>query len=69
MASIVKVLNQITKSQLMENRLYKTARENPAKFAGQMALLSALTKDAVNCYYYTTQSLHNEKYPEDKEVL
>lgn len=60
------ILNKISKSPFLEKHLYKTARENPAKFAGQMALLSALTKDAVNCYYYTTQSLNNEKIPEDK---
>lgn len=48
------------------NRMYKSASENPAKFATEMALVSALTKDAVGCYYYVTQSLHNERIPEDK---
>lgn len=66
MASVVTVLNKITKAPFMEKCFYKPARENPAKFAGQMALLSALTKDAVNCYYYTTQSLNNKEIPEDK---
>ena len=31
-----------------------------------VAMLSNLTKDAVNCYYYVTQSLNNKKIPEDK---
>lgn len=66
MASVITVINKITKAPFMEKCFYKPARENPAKFAGQMALLSALTKDAVNCYYYTTQSLNNEKIPEEK---
>lgn len=64
--SPVTALSKMAKSKLFEKYLYKPATENPAKFAGQMALLSALTKDAVNCYYYTTQSLNNEKIPEDK---
>jgi len=64
--SNLNILNKITKSAVMEKYLYKAARENPAKFAGTMALVSALSKDAVNCYYYTTQSWNNEKIPEDK---
>jgi len=62
----ISVISKITKAPIMEKMIYKPARENPAKFAANMALVSALTKDAVNCYYYYTQSLHNEKIPEDK---
>lgn len=39
---------------------------NPTDMAATLALISTTTKDAVNCYYYTTQSLHNEKIPEEK---
>lgn len=60
------LINKMTSSKLFQELLYKPAMENPAKFAGRMALLSALTKDAVNTYYYVTQSLNNDKIPEDK---
>lgn len=31
-----------------------------------VATISCVSKDAINCYYYVTQSLKNEKIPEDK---
>ncbi len=34
--------------------------------AATVAMVSATSKDAVNCYYYVTQSLKNEKIPEEK---
>ncbi len=34
--------------------------------AATIALASTTSKDAVNCYYYVTQSLKNEKIPEEK---
>ena len=40
--------------------------ENPTDLAKTLALISTTTKDAVNCYYYTTQSYNNKKIPEDK---
>ena len=40
--------------------------ENPTDIAKTLALISTTTKDIVNCYYYTTQSYHNERIPEDK---
>jgi hypothetical protein len=58
--------NNILDSKILNKIIYAPAKENPAKFAGKMALVSALTKDAVGCYYYVTQSLENEKIPEDK---
>ena len=42
-----------------------TTNSTSGAIAG-IALVSNLTKDAVNCYYYVTQSLHNKKIPEDK---
>ena len=42
------------------------AKKDPAKFATNMLLFSIVSKDAVGCYLYTTQSLNNKKIPEDK---
>lgn len=61
-----KGFNNIILDSKILNGLYRSAKENPAKFAARMALTSALTKDAVGCYYYVTQSLSNERIPEDK---
>jgi len=58
--------DKILDSKTLNKFIYAPAKENPAKFAGKMALVSALTKDAVGCYYYVTQSLHNDKIPEEK---
>lgn len=44
----------------------KLIPHTPTDMAATLALISTTTKDAVNCYYYTTQSLHNEKIPEEK---
>ena len=33
---------------------------------GTIAIISGLSKDVINCYYYVTQSLKNEKIPEEK---
>lgn len=60
------LFDKIAESRFLEKYVYKPAKENPAKFAGQMALLSALTKDTFGCYYYVTQSLSNEEIPEEK---
>lgn len=58
--------NKILDSKILNKFIYKPASEDPARFGARMALASALTKDAVGCYYYVTQSLSNEKIPEDK---
>ena len=60
-----KIINFITDNKIAE-KIYRAAKENPVKFASSMALTSALTKDALGCYYYVTQSLNNERIPEDK---
>lgn len=44
----------------------KIIPETPTDMAGTLALVSTITKDVVNCYYYTTQSLNNKKIPEEK---
>ena len=57
------------------NNLFKTKfmkkwlPDNPTKAAATLALVSTVTKDALNCYYYTTQSYHNKKIPEDKRTF
>lgn len=69
MVSSVKAFNsfnKIVKSNFFEKNIYKPAYTNPAKFAKKMVLWSVLTKDAVGCYYYVTQSMNNERIPEDK---
>ena len=58
--------------QRLENRLMNArlmTRLTDPKMASAMAAvatISNLSKDAVNCYYYVTQSLNNKKIPEDK---
>ena len=42
------------------------ARKNPAKFATNTMVLSLVSKDAVNCAFYTYQSYNNERIPEEK---
>ena len=37
-----------------------------ARFAGKMIVISIVSKDAINCVFYTYQSLHNKKIPEEK---
>lgn len=48
------------------NAMKKMFSERAGEMAATIALASTTTKDAVNCYYYTYQSLHNEKIPEEK---
>lgn len=39
---------------------------NPEKYANAMLVVSLVSKDAVNCYYYTTQSWNNKRIPEEQ---
>lgn len=56
-----------TASKAMETKVANTLMpENPTDIAKMLALVSTTTKDAVNCYYYTTQSYNNQRIPEDK---
>lgn len=57
-----KGINAIANSKAMKAAFSERAGE----MAATVALVSTTTKDAVNCYYYTNQSLHNEKIPEEK---
>lgn len=40
--------------------------QHPAEYAAKMMVFSIITKDAVNCAFYTYQSATNKKIPEDK---
>lgn len=40
--------------------------DDPTHAAAGLALASTITKDVINCYYYTTQSYKNKEIPEDK---
>ena len=57
-----KLANNILNSK---SAVYLT-KPNAATAAATIALVSNLTKDAVNCYYYVVQSLTNDRIPEDK---
>lgn len=57
------VYNNILNSNFIKNKLIS---DNPGEIAATIALASTTTKDAVNCYYYVTQSLSNKKIPEEK---
>ncbi len=54
-------------TRIMDSKVGTTLMpENPTDIAKLLALISTTTKDAVNCYYYTNQSYHNKRIPEDK---
>lgn len=64
-------------SQYVGNKMNHTAKnwfanalekgyQHPTEYAAKMMVWSLITKDAVNCGFYTYQSATNEKIPEDK---
>lgn len=48
------------------NKEFDKAVNEPARFAASMLVTSIVSKDAVGCVLYTTQSFNNKKIPEDK---
>lgn len=62
MAVGAKIANRI----LNFDKVKYLTKPNAAGAAATIALASNLSKDGVNCYYYVTQSLGNEKIPEEK---
>ncbi len=58
--------NKVTNKLMEKNFAHTMMPENPTDVAKALALASTTTKDAVNCYYYTTQSYNNKEIPEDK---
>lgn|SRR5574344_714606 len=61
--NIRNVYNNILNKGFVKNKFIP---DNPGDIAATIALISTTTKDAVNCYYYVTQSLNNKKIPEEK---
>ncbi len=65
MAPVINMRN-FYNNVLNSNAMRKFIPDNPTDIAAKLALISTTTKDAVNCYYYVTQSLNNKKIPEEK---
>ena len=65
MAPVINMRN-FYNNVLNSNTMRKIIPDNPTDIAAKLALISTTTKDAVNCYYYVTQSLNNKKIPEEK---
>lgn len=68
-------MSKIPKLPSMSNMAKKILNSKPAKYltnpkaagaAVMIATISNVTKDGVNCAYYVTQSLNNERIPEDQ---
>lgn len=62
--SVGKVMNYTAKNTFAK-QLQKGLKE-PAKFAAKTMVISIISKDIVNCVFYTYQSANNKKIPEDK---
>ena len=58
-------ITKFSKTNFMKGQLDKSISD-PARFAAGMLVTSIVSKDAINCYLYTTQSLNNKKIPEEK---
>lgn len=63
--NVSKIGNQVLNSKFWQ----KLAPNNPTDMAAKIALISTTTKDAMNCYYYTTQSYNNKKIPEENRTF
>lgn len=63
-SSIGEAMNYTAKNwfaKSLENGL-----KHPAEYAAKMMVVSLVSKDFINCGFYTYQSLNNKKIPEDK---
>lgn len=58
-------MNYIATKTFIAKSLEKGLK-HPAEYAAKMMVLSLVSKDAVNCAFYTYQSLNNEKIPKEK---
>ncbi len=65
MAPVINTRN-LYKNILNNKFMKKWIPEDPMKAAATLALVSTVTKDALNCGYYTYQSYNNKRIPEDK---
>lgn len=57
-----KIVTAVFKTKIAQ----KIVKPSTPNAAIAIATASCVSKDAINCYYYVTQSLKNEKIPEDK---
>lgn len=62
---VSKPFNTFAEWKPIRNQL-KKAQEDPASFAAGMLVTSIVSKDLVGCVLYTSQSLNNQKIPEEK---
>lgn len=62
---ICKPFNWVAKSKWMTGKLEQGVSD-PARFAAAMLVTSIVSKDAIGCVLYTSQSLNNKKIPEEK---
>lgn len=60
-----KAFNYVAKSKWMTEKLNQGV-SNPARFAAAMLVTSIVSKDAIGCFLYASQSLNNKKIPEEK---
>lgn len=63
---LYKPVNWIGKTNLVKNKLGKSYQKNIDNVITGVGVFSVVAKDGVNCFLYTTQSLHNQSIPEDK---
>ena len=63
---LYKPVNWLGKTNLVKNRLGKQYQLNNDKLITGVGVFSVVAKDGVNCAYYVTQSLNNDRIPEDK---
>jgi len=62
---LIKGIDKFASTNITET-LRKIHINDPDKFIVTSAIMSVVAKDALGCYYYTTQSLNNKRIPEDK---
>ncbi len=63
--NITNTARTIANSKFVKNQATKIGND-VGGYAAKFAVGSVVLKDAVGCYFYVTQSLKNEKIPEDK---
>lgn len=59
------LFNKLAKSKWMQKNLEQGVSDSE-RFAAAMLVTSIVSKDLVNCAFYTTQSYNNQKIPEEK---
>lgn len=60
-----KFFNGVANTKFIKDQL-DVAVSEPMRFAARMLIYSIVTKDVINCIFYTTQSWNNKSIEEDK---